>query len=256
MAEAAEKPAAAAEEAPAAASIEQPAEDPAAKRQKTAEEEQEQGEAAAMQEDKAEDKQEADKQTEEDKQQEEGEEKKDKADSNGKAAVAATDKLPKHDPVQLGPKNFTNAHAMYTYFHQLLHRVTASQDLNEYEYNVVLDLVKKGHHSPDEKLQGGVVAAQVRNHADFESRCFFLVKQDGTLVDFSYRKCINNLMPLPEDMLPAMVKGGGGGGDRGGRGYGGGQAAGGEVAEEDGDEGDGDEGAGEAGAEAGAGGDW
>jgi len=41
----------------------------------------------------------------------------------------------------------------------------------------------------------GVKAFQVRNHPEFMSRCFFVLRTDGSSEDFSYRKCAEALMP-------------------------------------------------------------
>ena len=91
---------------------------------------------------------------------------------------------------------------------------------------VLLDLIKKGHTEPDNKIGGGIKAFQVRTHPMWKSRCFFLVREDDTADDFSYRKCVDHILPLPENMKTPGSNGnghgggGGGGGRRGGRGGG------------------------------------
>ncbi|KAJ8439564.1 hypothetical protein Cgig2_024151 [Carnegiea gigantea] len=75
----------------------------------------------------------------------------------------------------------------------------------EYEYMVILDLIKKGHPEPEKKIGAGVKAIEIR-------------------------KSVDHILPLPENMkIKSDVnralggggkKGGGGGGRGGGRGRG------------------------------------
>ena len=103
-----------------------------------------------------------------------------------------------------------------------------------------MDLIKKGHPEPDKKIGGGVSAFQVRYHPMWKSRCFFLIRDDESVDDFSFRKCVDHILPLPEEMkLKSDVnkalgggkghghRGGGHGGRGGGRGRGRGRGRGG-----------------------------
>lgn len=90
----------------------------------------------------------------------------------------------------------------------------------QYEYLVLLDLLKKGHAEPDKKIGGGIQAFQVRFHPLYRSRCYFLIREDGASDDFSFRKCVDHILPLPENMKANSdankALGGGKGGGRGG----------------------------------------
>ena len=95
---------------------------------------------------------------------------------------------------------------------------------------MLLELLKKGHTEPDKKIGVGIRGFQVRNHPMWKSRCFFLVREDESVDDFSFRKCVDHIVPLPEamrsksDVNKALGGGkgrGGRGGGRGGRGKGG-----------------------------------
>lgn len=110
----------------------------------------------------------------------------------------------------------------------------------QYEQMVLMDLIKKGHPEPDKKIGGGVSAFQVRYHPMWKSRCFFLIRDDESVDDFSFRKCVDHILPLPEEMkLKFDVnkalgggkghghRGGGHGGRGGGRGRGRGRGRGG-----------------------------
>jgi len=98
---------------------------------------------------------------------------------------------------------------------------------------MLLELLKNGHAEPEKKIGGGVRAFQVRKHPTYKSRCFFLIREDDSADDFSFRKCVDHILPLPEDMHlksdanKALGSDGGGGGKhrghggKGGRGWGG-----------------------------------
>lgn len=47
---------------------------------------------------------------------------------------------------------------------------------------------------PARKFGSGVVGVEVGLHPEYKVRCFMLRRADSTLVDVSYRKCINNLL--------------------------------------------------------------
>ncbi|GLU12375.1 hypothetical protein SLE2022_290600 [Rubroshorea leprosula] len=123
-------------------------------------------------------------------------------------------------PVSLGSKQFESSVEMFDYFFKFLHFWPPNVNVNKYEHMVLLDLLKKGHAEPDKKIGGGIQAFQVRYHPMWKSRCFFLVRDDETVDDFSFRKCVDHILPLPEDMKPeAKAFGSGGGGKvRGGKG--------------------------------------
>ncbi|KAJ0988551.1 hypothetical protein J5N97_006907 [Dioscorea zingiberensis] len=134
-------------------------------------------------------------------------------------------------PKTLGPKVFGSSVEMFDYFMNLLHSWSTNLNINEYEHLVLLDLIKKGHPEPDKKIGVGIEAFQIRFHPAWKSRCFFLVRVDGTSDDFSFRKCVDHILPLPDNMkvVPPTSNGskhhkGGGhrghGGGRGGHGRG------------------------------------
>ncbi|KAJ1438935.1 hypothetical protein SESBI_02709 [Sesbania bispinosa] len=94
---------------------------------------------------------------------------------------------------------------------------------------VLLELLKNGHPEPDSKIGGGIQAFQVRMHPMWKSRCFFLIREDESVDDFSFRKCVDHILPLPEEMqlkpdankaLGGRHGGKGGNGRGGGRGHG------------------------------------
>ncbi|MFQ6632921.1 hypothetical protein Gotur_012275 [Gossypium turneri] len=70
----------------------------------------------------------------------------------------------------------------------------------EYEHMVLLELLKKGHEEPDKKIGKGIKGFQVRIHPVWKSKCFFVIKDDDTFDDFSFRKCVDHILPLPDEM--------------------------------------------------------
>ncbi|MCL7042654.1 hypothetical protein MKW94_002586 [Papaver nudicaule] len=126
------------------------------------------------------------------------------------------------EPVHLGPKTFNSSVQMFDYFFKFLHYWPPNLDVNKYECMVLLDLIKKGHSESDKKVGAGVKAFQVRYHPMWKSRCFFLIREDESVDDFSFRKCVDHILPLPENMkLNPQANRGGGGRGGGGRGRGG-----------------------------------
>ncbi|CAI7761250.1 unnamed protein product [Closterium sp. NIES-53] len=136
----------------------------------------------------------------------------------------------KSGPVVLGPQTFATGLQMFNFFLDLLRGWPVNLDINQYEHMVLLDLLKKGHSDPTSKVGAGIRSFQIRPHPEFHSRCFFLVRSDGTVDDFSYRKCVESLMGLPQEFTLSAAKewdgngeghgGGGGGGGWRGRGRG------------------------------------
>ncbi|KQK23227.1 hypothetical protein BRADI_1g72100v3 [Brachypodium distachyon] len=144
------------------------------------------------------------------------------------AAEAVEEAAAKKPRLEEEAKDFASSVDMFDYFFALLHSWTPQLEINKYEHMVLEDLVKKGHAEPSKKIGAGVEAFEIRNHPVWQSRCFFVRRVDGSSDDFSFRKCVDNILPLPEDLKMGKSNGkkGGGGhykgnGGRGGRGGGG-----------------------------------
>ncbi|XP_076915416.1 protein EMBRYO DEFECTIVE 514-like [Bidens hawaiensis] len=126
-------------------------------------------------------------------------------------------------PVTVGYKKFETSVEMYDYFFKFLHYWPPNLNINKYEHAMLLDLLKKGHLEAAKKIGAGIKTFQVRYHPQYKSRCFFLVREDGSADDFSFRKCVDHILPLPENMtvkydVNKAMGGGRGGGKGGGRG--------------------------------------
>ena len=170
------------------------------------------------------------------------------------SAAAPLPPAPVDAPVKIGYKTFDSGSAAAKYFYTLINSVTQGQELNEYEFHNVVELLKLGHPEAARKLQGfssssspspagaaaaaaappSVRAVVVRPHASEGSPCFHLVRTDGSVEDFSTKKCVCALFPAyaaqqaAKPPRPAANDNGGKRGGGGGRhGGGGGQRSGG-----------------------------
>ncbi|TYH42055.1 hypothetical protein ES332_D11G037500v1 [Gossypium tomentosum] len=140
--------------------------------------------------------------------------------------------------VRLGPKEFGSSVEMFDYFYNLLlleidpikqqtiiayweflALVHNSPYILQYEHMVLLELLKKVHEEPDKKIGKGIKGFQVRIHLVWKSKCFFVIKDDDTFDDFSFRKCVDHILPLSDEMKQPDTKKASNG-SRGGKGSG------------------------------------
>ena len=123
-------------------------------------------------------------------------------------------------PVTLGPKSFATPEEMIKYFSWILNNTTVNQDMNDYETMVVAECLKRAHPEATRKIGAGVKTFQIRNHPEHDTRCYMVLRSDGSSEDFSYRKCVEVLFPgfTPQVRSNAGGRGGGRGGARSARG--------------------------------------
>ncbi|KAK8267984.1 hypothetical protein V6Z11_D11G037400 [Gossypium hirsutum] len=120
--------------------------------------------------------------------------------------------------VRLGPKEFGSSVEMFDYFYNLL-LLEIDPIKQQYEHMVLLELLKKVHEEPDKKIGKGIKGFQVRIHLVWKSKCFFVIKDDDTFDDFSFRKCVDHILPLSDEMKQPDTKKASNG-SRGGKGSG------------------------------------
>eukprot|EP00884_Botryococcus_braunii_P022479 jgi/Botrbrau1/8915/Bobra.0148s0029.1 len=100
--------------------------------------------------------------------------------------------------VTIGYKTFKTGPEAAAYYHYLIENIRPNQDLNEYEFHNVIELVKMGHPNSDVKIRPGVKSIRIRTYTaedGDESVCFYLLKDNGTEDNFSVRKCLATLFP-------------------------------------------------------------
>ena len=55
--------------------------------------------------------------------------------------------------------------------------------------------LRRAHPEAEKKIGAGVKTFQIRNHPEHDTRCYMVMRVDGTCEDFSYRKCVEILFP-------------------------------------------------------------
>ncbi|XP_057971200.1 protein DCL homolog, chloroplastic-like isoform X2 [Malania oleifera] len=77
----------------------------------------------------------------------------------------------------------------------ILHSDQSGERLASDHEQTILERLLPYHPGYERKIGCGVDYITVGHHPDFESsRCLFIVRKDGELVDFSYWKCIKGLI--------------------------------------------------------------
>ncbi|CAK7335434.1 unnamed protein product [Dovyalis caffra] len=75
-------------------------------------------------------------------------------------------------------------------------RYSVDQQLNESDKSVLM-MTLYFHPRRDEKIGIGAKDIKVINHPEYrDTRCFSLVRTDGTIEDFSYRKCLHGALEI------------------------------------------------------------
>ena len=97
----------------------------------------------------------------------------------------------------LGDEAFTSKTAVATRVSNLLRSSRTGAALVGHDLHLVLDLLERHPHKT-EKLSGGCKAIIVDSESQYGGRCFWVVRGDGSKVDFSYRKCIFPVTPAQE----------------------------------------------------------
>lgn len=95
--------------------------------------------------------------------------------------------------ISIKDRVFYDVAALFQFFGSLLTRTQLGTRVPTEEAKLLLSLLIKGHATPKEKIGCGVRYIYTDKHPDYGQKCFMLMRKDGTTVDFSYRKCINNI---------------------------------------------------------------
>lgn len=89
----------------------------------------------------------------------------------------------------MGGKNFRSAAKLRTYLRTLLSATAEDQEVDPQYHGVLLDVLKL-HPNYQTKYQGFQSFSVGRHPTHPETRCFFVVREDGTKEDFSIAKCL------------------------------------------------------------------
>ena len=116
-------------------------------------------------------------------------------DTKAEGADEPEAKKIKYAQVKLGPKKFDTPEEMIKYFSFILNNMTVNQDMNDYEFMVVDECLRRAHPEAEKKIGCGIKTFQIRTHPEHDTRCYSVVRTDGSCEDFSYRKCVEKLFP-------------------------------------------------------------
>jgi hypothetical protein len=104
---------------------------------------------------------------------------------------------PASEPLKIGYRTFASGKDCAKYYHDVLVNYRKNQNLNDYEFHNIIELIRHGHPDASRKLGDRVVAVQVRElwRDGRSSQCFHLLYQDKRVEDVSYLKCVGGLFP-------------------------------------------------------------
>lgn len=78
----------------------------------------------------------------------------------------------------------------------ILHKYPINHSLNEVDKSIAT-MALYFHPRGKEKIGNGALEIKVGHHPEHEdSRCFLLVRTDGTVEDFSYHKCVHGALEI------------------------------------------------------------
>jgi len=93
-------------------------------------------------------------------------------------------------PITIGDREFNSVTAAVLFFRKILLLYGIGQAIcMKEDLTAMFDLFMM-HPSRDEKLAGQAVAGFEVNLRNYGSRCFYVVRADGSRVHFSYKCCI------------------------------------------------------------------
>ena len=95
----------------------------------------------------------------------------------------------KKTPVILSTRTFDTKGAASEFFRKMLNRYVAGDRVTDAD---AVDLASLLEHHPnrDEKVRDGIDHFEVQA-ADYGTKCFRVIRPDGTWVRFSYKACIS-----------------------------------------------------------------
>ncbi len=110
-------------------------------------------------------------------------------------------------PVKVGPLSFATKGEASEYFRAILYRYKIGQRIPDSDATK-LDWLLERHSEAADKIGAGVDHFGVRN-AIYGTRCFEVVRVDGTATDFSFKNCVDGKAPSAQaqvlDALRAAV---------------------------------------------------
>lgn len=101
--------------------------------------------------------------------------------------------------ISLTTRSFEKVGDATAFFKEMLNRYAISDRVNAADAADLAALVQR-HDERDEKIGSGIACFEVNTPPDdvpqFSTRCFWLVRTNGTRIDISYKHCLE---PRPYD---------------------------------------------------------
>jgi len=91
--------------------------------------------------------------------------------------------------IQIGEHCFKTKTEAIEFYKDILNSYSEGEELISVDFENVFNLLKH-HPNSKEKIGNGLEKIIVKN-GEYKLNCFHLVRLDGSIEDFSYRKCIN-----------------------------------------------------------------
>ena len=114
---------------------------------------------------------------------------------NNKSKQAKIEKHKKYldNPITLGKEEYTNIDLVKSQAKKILNKYKDNEKLKGEHKKFILDLLKY-HHNYDEKVIDMDYIIVAPNEEYKYSRCFFIVDKNKNKKDFSFKKCIENIL--------------------------------------------------------------
>jgi len=94
----------------------------------------------------------------------------------------------KTKPLQIGPLVFATQQQALLFCKDMLSKYRPEDWVSDDDARFLTELLKR-HPDSNDKIRNGVHHFEVMR-ADFNTKCFAVVRRDGSRVDFSYKVCI------------------------------------------------------------------
>ncbi len=92
-------------------------------------------------------------------------------------------------PVVLATRTFRTQGIAADHFAEMLGKYLPGDRVDDEDAADLAELLKR-HFGYEEKVGPGIEFFTVGDSGQFASWCFFIVRVDGTMIDFSYKHCI------------------------------------------------------------------
>lgn len=96
--------------------------------------------------------------------------------------------MPKTIPIDIGHLSFKSKKDALNFLKEILNTYSVGDEVNV-EHEKILKMALEKHPSREIKIGAGIEKFVV-DFGDFRTKCFWIVRVDGTKVNFSYKACL------------------------------------------------------------------